>query len=285
MPRAHFISMVNLDMAHRSACIPQPPRPYPFGLTPTPMPLPHPTPPPRFHARLAPPAVPSRCAQLGPATNLRLRALLDLAEQIIFEPCYDVLRTKQQVGARDGQMWAGTWLNAMHGRQERVREGPLVHAAAGGAWVSGASFRGPAPSAAPRTSQALTHPSHPHPRGTSPHQLGYTVHSGTRLTHGVLGFCVVVVSAAYGPLYVEGRVEAFLAAFRDVLQVGGLGVGGGDWLGWNGMAWTRACVQGRVQGWGLGAQRRARRTQPPTLPLRPLAPPSSVHPGHAGRGV
>ena len=25
-------------------------------------------------------------------------------------------------------------------------------------------------------------------------QLGYSVHSGTRLTHGVLGFCVVVAS-------------------------------------------------------------------------------------------
>ena len=25
-------------------------------------------------------------------------------------------------------------------------------------------------------------------------QLGYSVHAGTRLTHGVLGFCVVVAS-------------------------------------------------------------------------------------------
>jgi hypothetical protein len=46
------------------------------------------------------------------------------------------------------------------------------------------------------------------------------VHSGGRLTHGVLGFCVVVVSAAYPADYVEGRIEAFLAAFRDTLQVG-----------------------------------------------------------------
>lgn len=30
-------------------------------------------------------------------------------------------------------------------------------------------------------------------------QLGYTVHSGARLTHGVTGFCVTVVSAKHGP--------------------------------------------------------------------------------------
>jgi hypothetical protein len=28
-------------------------------------------------------------------------------------------------------------------------------------------------------------------------QLGYTVHCGMRLTHGVLGFCIVVVSGAF----------------------------------------------------------------------------------------
>ena len=28
-------------------------------------------------------------------------------------------------------------------------------------------------------------------------QLGYTVHSGMRLTHGILGFCVVVMSGGY----------------------------------------------------------------------------------------
>ncbi|KAI8472962.1 MAG: Metalloenzyme, LuxS/M16 peptidase-like protein [Monoraphidium minutum] len=82
--------------------------------------------------------------QVGPASDLRLRSLLDLADQIVYEPCYDSLRTKQQ--------------------------------------------------------------------------LGYTVHSGSRLTHGVLGFCVVVVSAAYGVEHVEGRVEAFLASYRDALQ-------------------------------------------------------------------
>jgi hypothetical protein len=66
-----------------------------------------------------------RCAslQMGPSSDVRQRALLDLADQLIYEPCYDTLRTKEQ--------------------------------------------------------------------------LGYTVSSGSRLTHGVLGFCVVVVSAKY----------------------------------------------------------------------------------------
>jgi hypothetical protein len=66
-------------------------------------------------------------------------------------------------------------------------------------------------------------PSAPRPTPAPPRpalQLGYTVHSGSRLTHGVLGFCVVVVSAAYGVDHVEGRVEAFLAEFRGTLQVG-----------------------------------------------------------------
>lgn len=95
------------------------------------------------------PAPPLPCApahaQVGPFTDLRLRCLLDLADQAIFEPCYDTLRTKQQ--------------------------------------------------------------------------LGYSVHSGTRQTHGVLGFCVSVVSAAFAPAEVEARAEAFLAAFADTLRV------------------------------------------------------------------
>lgn len=60
---------------------------------------------------------------MGPSSDVRQRALLDLADQLIYEPCYDTLRTKEQ--------------------------------------------------------------------------LGYTVSSGSRLTHAVLGFCVVVVSAKY----------------------------------------------------------------------------------------
>lgn len=39
------------------------------------------------------------------------------------------------------------------------------------------------------------------------------VYTGTRLTHGVLGFCVVVVSARFPPTHVEGRIEAFLESF------------------------------------------------------------------------
>jgi secreted Zn-dependent insulinase-like peptidase len=50
-------------------------------------------------------------------------------------------------------------------------------------------------------------------------QLGYTVSSGARLTHGVCGFCVVVVSAAVGAAEVEARIEAFLQDFTAQLQV------------------------------------------------------------------
>jgi len=41
---------------------------------------------------------PSLHPKVGPANDLRLRSLLDLVDQIIYEPCYDTLRTKQQVG-------------------------------------------------------------------------------------------------------------------------------------------------------------------------------------------
>lgn len=52
-------------------------------------------------------------------------------------------------------------------------------------------------------------------------QLGYTVSSGARLTHGVTGFCVVVVSAAFDAATVEQRVEAFLHDFQHTtLKVG-----------------------------------------------------------------
>lgn len=79
--------------------------------------------------------------------DLRLRVLADLVDQVLFEPLYDTLRTKQQ--------------------------------------------------------------------------LGYTVSSGTRLTHGVTGFCVVVVSAAFDAATVEQRIEAFLQDFVDnTLKVG-----------------------------------------------------------------
>lgn len=80
------------------------------------------------------------------SSDLRLRVLADLVEQVLSEPLYDSLRTKQQ--------------------------------------------------------------------------LGYTVSSGTRLTHGVTGFCVVVVSAAFEAGEVEVRIEAFLDDYqRNTLQV------------------------------------------------------------------
>jgi secreted Zn-dependent insulinase-like peptidase len=44
-------------------------------------------------------------------------------------------------------------------------------------------------------------------------QLGYTVSSGARLTHGALGLCCLVQSGARGPAHLDARIDAFLAAF------------------------------------------------------------------------
>ncbi len=85
--------------------------------------------------------------QVGPASDLHLRSLLDLCDQLLLEPVYDTLRTKQQ--------------------------------------------------------------------------LGYTVGSGARLTHGVLGFCVSIVSAAHPAETLEARAEEFLASYAATLQVSG----------------------------------------------------------------
>ena len=80
--------------------------------------------------------------QVGP-DGVRARATLDLIEQVLQEPCYDTLRTKEQ--------------------------------------------------------------------------LGYSVHSGLRLTHGMLGFAVVVVSGERGPAHLEARIHAFLASQVDAI--------------------------------------------------------------------
>lgn len=50
-------------------------------------------------------------------------------------------------------------------------------------------------------------------------QLGYTVNSGVRLTHGVLGFVILVQSSRHPPPFVDGRVEAFLESFDAVRSV------------------------------------------------------------------
>ncbi|CAL8470131.1 g9673 [Coccomyxa elongata] len=49
-------------------------------------------------------------------------------------------------------------------------------------------------------------------------QLGYSVHASTRLTHGILGFDFVVVSATHGPQHLDERIEAFLTAFAARLE-------------------------------------------------------------------
>ena len=48
-------------------------------------------------------------------------------------------------------------------------------------------------------------------------QLGYHVHCGYRLTDGVLGFCVQVVSDKYDPAHLDERVEAFLGSLQRLL--------------------------------------------------------------------
>ncbi|KAG2444954.1 hypothetical protein HXX76_001690 [Chlamydomonas incerta] len=75
--------------------------------------------------------------QLMAGPDATQRATLDLIDQILYEPCYDTLRTKQQ--------------------------------------------------------------------------LGYSVYSGTRLTGGVSGFCIQVVSARHPPAHLDACIEAFLS--------------------------------------------------------------------------
>lgn len=48
-------------------------------------------------------------------------------------------------------------------------------------------------------------------------QLGYSVSSGTRLTHGVLGFCISIVSGEYSAEHLDRRIEAFLTGFAERL--------------------------------------------------------------------
>ena len=82
--------------------------------------------------------------QLGSVLNVKERALLDLVDQILYEPCYNVLRTQQQ--------------------------------------------------------------------------LGYHVSSGTRLTHGVQGFCITIQSSTYAASELESKIDAFLINFTTALE-------------------------------------------------------------------
>jgi nardilysin len=82
--------------------------------------------------------------QCGPSDDARARAVMDCIDQLVYEPCYDTLRTKEQ--------------------------------------------------------------------------LGYTVSSGPRLTHGIAGFCVVVQSGVHGPVHLDTRVDVFLSGFLEKLQ-------------------------------------------------------------------
>jgi nardilysin len=83
--------------------------------------------------------------QCDPSHDAHARAVLDCVDQLVYEPCYDTLRTKEQ--------------------------------------------------------------------------LGYTVTSGPRLTHGISGFCVVVQSGVHGPVHLNSRVDVFLSGFLDKMKI------------------------------------------------------------------
>ena len=82
--------------------------------------------------------------QIGPAADARRRALLDLVDQVLYEPCYNTLRTKQQ--------------------------------------------------------------------------LGYIVSSGTRLTQGILGLCIIIQSKTHSATAMEARIDEFLTDYLHVLE-------------------------------------------------------------------
>ena len=83
--------------------------------------------------------------QCGDTTlDPRQRGLLDLIDQLLYEPCYNTLRTKEQ--------------------------------------------------------------------------LGYSVHSGPRLTYGISGLCIVIQSGVYDPCHLDARIDAFLSSFLTTLR-------------------------------------------------------------------
>ncbi|KAG9445281.1 hypothetical protein H6P81_016621 [Aristolochia fimbriata] len=49
-------------------------------------------------------------------------------------------------------------------------------------------------------------------------QLGYTVQSGTRMTYRVLGFCFLVQSSDYNPIYLHERVIHFISSLKELLE-------------------------------------------------------------------
>ncbi|KAI8109469.1 hypothetical protein M9434_000751 [Picochlorum sp. BPE23] len=81
--------------------------------------------------------------QVGHAISAKERSLLDLVDQILYAPCYNILRTQKQ--------------------------------------------------------------------------LGYIVSSGTRLTHGVQGLCIVIQSRNHAAVHLEHEIDTFLIEFLDTL--------------------------------------------------------------------
>ncbi|MCL7024740.1 hypothetical protein MKW94_013598 [Papaver nudicaule] len=49
-------------------------------------------------------------------------------------------------------------------------------------------------------------------------QLGYTVQCSPRVTYRVLGFCFVVQSSKYNPVYLQGRIDTFIDSLQELLE-------------------------------------------------------------------
>ncbi|CAI5526406.1 unnamed protein product [Closterium sp. Naga37s-1] len=143
------------------------------------------------------------CQDQGRA-SIRDRSLVDLMEQVMSEPLFDTLRSKEQLGYR---VDCAT----------RLTQGllPLTHPTI--ASVPHPSSLSCAPlSLLSPVAQVMSEPLFDTLR--TKEQLGYRVDCGTRLTHGVFGFCIRVQSADYGPEYLQQRVDLFLKTFRDNLS-------------------------------------------------------------------
>ena len=131
----------------------------------------------------------SNCAvqaywQLGPNEE-RLSALMSLVEHIMYEPLFDALRTKQQLGY-----------------SARRRPPP------------------PAPRAPRRSPRPLPTPAHHRTlrRGLHRTALAWQVYVSARNTNQMLGLLIGVVSATATPSEVEAAIAAFMAPFVASLE-------------------------------------------------------------------
>ena len=48
-------------------------------------------------------------------------------------------------------------------------------------------------------------------------QLGYVVECSPRVTYRVFGFCFIVQSSEYSPIYLQGRIDNFINGLEELL--------------------------------------------------------------------